>query len=49
MRVLLAENAERKSADQGLTDSRTVKNPFHVKLGRANQGVGTQGLTECFT
>jgi hypothetical protein len=38
MGVLLAENAERKSAEAGLTDSKPVKNWFHVKLGWENQG-----------
>jgi len=39
MGVVLAQNAERRSAEAGLTDSRTVKNWFHVKLGWENQGV----------
>ena len=49
MSVLLAENAERKSALPALTDSKTVKNPFHVKQGTESTRPGCQSLPKCFT
>jgi hypothetical protein len=48
MSVLLAENAERRSALPALTDSKNVKNPFHVKQGTESSGRFFDMVTDVF-